>query len=253
VKTIVSGGYPITFVLDSSSYGNFGTDDVLGSSDMECYINHVNTVVGYDDAKVDKDSGEQGAFKCVNSWGKDFGPDHNGYYWITYAAFLGDWNTAGLNYVDCKYVNGDHPTLLAVWEFSQNPTRNASITVGIGSPDDPFGIREPIWNGTRPPSHYDYGTHFSYPSFMCLDITEFLDEWHQAHVYDFFLQIGDALHNGRITSFTVEYYKNSYKIGNAGQVSLRSTESPDTPSDTPCIVRVLNFGKPPGSVDFTSQ
>jgi parallel beta-helix repeat protein len=226
LKATISAGYPIAFVLSSSSYGGFGSDYVLGSMDMWTNLNHGNTVVGFDDNKVDHESGETGAFKCVNQYGTDFG-DH-GYYWITYEAFLGTWNIGDLNTVDCLYVN-DHPKLLGVWKLNAQPDRKAPVTLGIGPCGNPFGERQPQWNGGRHP----------YPKFMCLDISEFYPLWRNQSS-QFYLDIGNTQTNGRIISFTVEYYKDTYVPG--GRPTLRSRESVDTPDDTPCYVRVFDFG-----------
>ncbi|MBE3139854.1 MAG: PKD domain-containing protein, partial [Thermoplasmata archaeon] len=229
VKAIIAAGYPVTFALDANSYANFGTDDVLGSNAMGYSLNHANTVVGYDDSKVDHETGQVGAFKIVNSWGQ-WGPDYNGYYWITYQAFLGSWNFGGLNCVDCRYVN-DHPKLLGIWNLNPQCDRSADVVLGIGPHSNPVETRTPWWSGSGHSMH-------QYPSFMCLDITEFMDTW-AMNVTSFYLQIGDAATDGTITSFKVEYYENSYTLGS---LSCISSESPDTPKNTPCYV-TLDFFK----------
>ena len=223
IKTLVSSGYPITFALDAYSYSYFGSDNVLGSNVMLSELNHGNTIVGYDDAKQDAETGEVGAFKIVNSWGY-WGPNHNGYYWMTYQAFLGSWNYGSLNYIDCLYVP-NHPTLLGVWLFNPQPYRSASVELGIGPYGSPLETRVPWWDGSSSVMH-------NYPSFMCLDITEFYDKWAMG-VDSFYLKIGDAAHDGTITSFKVEYYNSSYVPGNPTRVSL---ESPNTPKNTPGYV-----------------
>lgn len=71
-----------------------------------------------------------------------------------------------------------------------------------------------------------------YPAFMCLDITEFLSSW-TGNVSGFYLQLGNANNNGNITSFQVEYYKNSYV---AGQPTCVSPPASDVPKATPGYV-----------------
>jgi len=220
IKNILNQGYPITFALDANSYNNFGWDDVLGSNAMLDDINHANTIVGYDDSKVDHETGEVGAFKIVNSWGW-LGP-FNGYYWITYQAFLGSWNFYSLNFVDALYVDTS-PKLLGVWNLNPQCDRFANFRLGIGNYTDPIDIRQPFW--IRDYDHY-------FPSFMCLDITEFIDTWMNQSV-DFYLQIWNTIHDGRITSFRLEYYQNGYSPGDPTKIS---DESPDTPKNTPCNV-----------------
>jgi C1A family cysteine protease len=224
IKTILTNGYPISYALDAYSFRNFGSDDVLGSDAMQSSLNHGNTIVGYDDLKADNETGEVGAFKMVNSWGGTWGPDHNGYYWMTYQAFLGSWNRDTLNYANGFYIPTT-PTLLGVWTLNPQVDRSASVTVGIGDHTSPLQTRRPQWDGSSRVMH-------QYPEFMCLDITDFMSSWN-GDVSNFYLNIGNAAHNGNITSFTVEYYKNSYT---AGQPSSISPQSPDTPKITPGYV-----------------
>jgi len=73
-----------------------------------------------------------------------------------------------------------------------------------------------------------------YPSFMCLDVTEFFGIW-KTSVDDFYLKIGNAAHGGTITSFQLEFYQYGYGPGYA---TLISNESPDVPKNTPCDVAV---------------
>lgn len=226
IKTLLSGGQPITFALDASSYNNFGSDDVLGSNAMGYNIDHGNTIVGYDDSKTDVETGETGAFKVVNSWGSTWGPDNNGYYWMTYQAFLGTWNNNPLNFDDALYVNSTLK-LLAVWKLNPVCDRSASVELGIGSYDNPLAKRQPWWDGCSLVMH-------EYPSFMCLDVSEFYSIWINS-VDDFYLKIGNAPQDGTITSFKLEYYKHSYSPGNA---TVISNESLDVPKNTPCHVDV---------------
>jgi hypothetical protein len=191
---------------------------------MESSLNHGNTIVGYDDLKVDNETGEVGAFKMVNSWGGDWGPDSSGYYWITYQAFLGSWNKASLNYADGFYIPTT-PMLLGVWTLNPQVDRSAVVTVGIGSHTNPLQTRRPQWDGSRQVMH-------QYPQFMCLDITDFMSSWNE-NESNFYLDIGNAAHDGVITSFTVEYYKNSYTAGHPSSVS---PQSPDIPKTTPGYV-----------------
>jgi len=224
IKTLISGGQPITFGLDYLSYSHFGSDDVLGSNAMQPNgLTHANTIVGYDDLRGDAETGETGAFKCVNSWGLTWGPNNNGYYWMTYQALLGTWNICPLNFDDVLYVNST-PTLLATCALDPACDRDALLELGIGSYEKPLATRTPVW----------IGGNYRYPSFMCLDVTEFYHIWNTS-VDDFYLKLGQADHNGIIMSFKVEYYHDNYSPGNP---SLVSNESLDVPKNTPCNVNV---------------
>ncbi|MFH1100446.1 MAG: DUF2341 domain-containing protein [Methanobacteriota archaeon] len=229
LKATLDAGYPITFALDADSYGYFGSDNVLGLNAMRYSINHANTVVGYDDTKVDAETGETGAFKVANSWGY-WGPTGTGYYWMTYAALQGSWNTQPMNYVTALYTPGTHPTILGRWSLNPRPNRDASVTLGIGPHGAPLETRQPWWNGYS-------GSMHTYPSFMCLDISEFFNEWISGGD-SFYLEIGDAAQDGTITSFKVEYYETIYTPGSPTRTS---PESPDTPKNTPGYVTV-QFG-----------
>ncbi|KAA0005995.1 MAG: hypothetical protein FE045_04025, partial [Thermoplasmata archaeon] len=226
IKAAILNGIPVTFALDAYSYYNFGSDDVLGSSALESYINHANCIVGFDDSKVDAETGEVGAFKVVNSWGSTWGPDGNGFYWLTYDAFKSG-NVCCATYFDDYYTGGQKPKLLAIWNFSSPPDRDAGIELGIGSPSSPLDTRQPWWDGYSAEMH-------PYPNFMCMDVTEFYDEWSNG-TSNFYLYVGDAVSNdGVISLFKVEYYQN-YSNGIATRTSQ---PSPDTPKATPGSVTV---------------
>lgn len=229
IKNAVSSGYPVVFALNANSYLKFGADAVLGLNAMVSGYNHANTIVGFDDSVVDIESGEVGAFKCVNSWGSTWGPNHNGYYWMTYNAFRGPQNVYPVCWFSDLYTT-DEPSVLGVWEYSQQPDRDASIELGIGSYSSPLETFSPWLDGDSRVMH-------AYPSFMCLDISSFYDEWSSGE-NNFYLELGDASSNdGVISSFTVEYYQNSYI---PGYPTRTSSESIDTPSLTPGYVTV-NF------------
>jgi len=225
IKNTVSGGTPVTFALHASSYNNFGSDDVLGTTGMVNNYNHANTIVGYDDSVTDSETGETGAFKVVNSWGSGWGPNSNGYYWMTYDAFKGSQNTYPACWFDILYES-DEPTLLGVWNLNPVVDRDASVELGVGSYASPLETRNPLWDGHSDVMH-------SYPSFMCLDITEFYDEWAGGND-DFYLEIGNAAGNdGTITSFKIEYYASGYTPGNP---TYTTSESSDVPENTPGYV-----------------
>jgi C1A family cysteine protease len=225
IKNAVENGYPVTFALHASSYNYFGSDDVLGLNSMVSSYNHANTIVGFDDSKIDIDSGEVGAFKCVNSWGGSWGPTNDGFYWMTYAAFMGSQNVYPVCWFDDLYVEND-PKLIGVWELNPNADRDAGIELGIGSYVDPINTKTPWMNGHTSLIH-------SYPNFMCLDISEFYSDWISG-TNNFYLDFGDSLYNdGVISSFKIEYYETSY---NHGFPSKISPESDDVPKNTPGYV-----------------
>ena len=227
IRDLINNGIPVTFCLDASSYTYFGSDDVVGSDAMRHVKNHANTIVGYNNSKQDHETGEIGAFKVVNSWGESWGPNNDGFYWITYQAFLGSWNTGPVNFFQDRYRDTS-PSLLAVWRLHPAPNRDADTSLCIMKDDIIYDTKLPWWDGYSQVMH-------PYPSFLCLDITEFSDDW-VSNASIFCLDIEDSAgEDGTITSFTIEYYFGDYSSGNP---SRPSAESPDTPQNTPGFVLV---------------
>lgn len=234
IKAMVSTGFPVVFVLNSWTYHNlavFGSDDVLGSDVMIPGCTHAQTIVGYDDMKRDWETHETGAFKIVNSKG-NWGPRHNGYYWITYEAFVNFcMSSPVLVPFEPTYMNDDFPRLLGTWEFSTSGDTDVSILLGIGPYEDPLETRIPFYIGDD---------RYSFPPFMCLDITEFYDQW-LYHENSFFLEVSGYTHETSVlSSFKIEYYRCGYTPGDPYSIS---TESPDIPLETPCHVHV-DFSTP---------
>ena len=134
VKSILSGGLPVTFCMDATEY-SWADNFILSSLEYDSdTMNHAQAIVGYNDSV--SDDGDVGAFKVVNSWGSSFAD--NGYYWITYEAIkeIGDIGELYLTYVEDE-PNSD-PSMLATWEFSTGPTRDTVVELGIGDHDNPL-------------------------------------------------------------------------------------------------------------------
>ncbi|PIV69079.1 MAG: hypothetical protein COS08_05410, partial [Euryarchaeota archaeon CG01_land_8_20_14_3_00_38_12] len=213
IKSLINDSYPVNFAIDTSQYGNGFADGnyIISSAEYSSTIfNHAQTIVGYDDNITDDD--DTGAFKVVNSWGADWGD--NGFYWITYDAIKEIWYP-GLRAVD--KVNYD-PSLLGVWELKPPCSRDASVTLGVVAQGNPEETRSPIWKGC---------SWYHYPSFMCLDITEFEDNW-ESGTNIFFLEIGYGAISGIITSFKVEHYTEGYVPGNPSEILGEASDVPMT-------------------------
>jgi C1A family cysteine protease len=221
IKSALDSNHLVTFALNSSSYSGLGPgDDTLTSAEIIPGYDHANTIVGYDDSKTA--NGETGAFKIVNSWGVSWGASWggNGYYWITYQAFQpGEYAVVWFD-----DLPNYQPSLLEVWNLNPQGARDAPITIGIGPYGNPDETRSPTWDG----GSYDFS------SFMCLDATEFEDDWNTGS-NTFFLEIGSGSSSGIITSFKIEFYEDGYNPASPTQIS---SESPDTPRTTPGYVTV---------------
>lgn len=222
IKTLIDGGTPVTFVLDAYEYANGFADGNWIISSVEynsLTYNHAQTIVGYDDTITD--DGEWGAFRVANSWGNGWAD--NGFFWLTYDAFLemGNNDLLYLTYMDD--LPDYEPSLLATWHFNGAPTRDIDIRLGIGQYSSPLVTKTPFYNT-------DTGNNL--PTYMSLDMTEF-----QTHFYNgenrFFLNFGSSTGSGTISSFKLEHYENNYVKGQPTQVSQ---QSPDVTRTTPGYV-----------------
>lgn len=226
IKLLVADGIPVTFGIDANEYvAGFSDGNYILSSDeySSLILNHAQTIVGYDDAVTD--DGEVGAFWVVNSWGDGWGND--GFYWFTYEALM-ELGTLGLTYLNYISDMEDYsPRLVANWHFNDAPSRSADLEVGVGSPSSPLASKSPFVVVDRITSH-------TYPTYMCLDLTEFVS-FYEDSTEDFFLDIGTSSLRGTISSFKLESHVGEFVPGAASRVSGQSA---DVPRQTPGTVTV---------------
>ena len=226
IKELVSLGIPVNFAIDATQYvlGFWDDNYILSSHEYSSLtLNHAQTIVGYDDTVTD--DGEVGAFWVVNSWGDSWGDE--GFYWFTYDAMaeLGSDGLAVINYI--SDIEDYSPTLTVNWHFNEAPSRIASLEVGIGSPSSPEASRTPfVVNDT-------FASH-KYPTFMCLDVSEFASIY-DTLAEDFYLDVGDSASAGTISSFKVEQHIGVFLPGNPDRTSGQSS---DVPEATPGVVTV---------------
>jgi len=222
-KAWLAEGYLLPMAFDAGQYTHLSDDDIISAVEYSSSAaNHANTIVGYNDS-VTAD-GEAGAFKIVNSWGRTWSTD--GYWWMTYDALKElYWPVLRMyDYVDYE------PELIGTLDQSTPASKDSPIRMGTSSGDHPD--RRPLWwAGTRP-----------YPEFMCLDITELVDD---VGLADFFLYYGKATTTGTLSSFQVEWYPRGYEVGNPSMVAV----SPDTPRQATATVQAAFTGV---HVDATS-
>jgi C1A family cysteine protease len=89
VKENISKNVPVVFGAKlADNFMSHNSDEVITSAtsyeNAGQHAYHAMIVAGYDDSK-----GPNGAFRCVNSWGTSWGA--NGYFWIDYNFFLGEF------------------------------------------------------------------------------------------------------------------------------------------------------------------
>lgn len=219
VKTLIFEGTPVTFGIDANEYGKGFADGNYILSEAEYnsrHSNHANTFVGYDDSKTD--DGEVGAFKVVNSWGSWWGDA--GYYWLTYEAFMeiGSWDLLDLAFV--QDIQGYSPSMRAVWHLDPAPSRDVEIAVGIGTYAAPVQTKWPYyWLSSN--------DSLRFPTYMCLDITEFRP------LYDggsesFFVSLNATSAPGTIAGFKVELFEPAYDPSAPAQSSGEALNDPQT-------------------------
>ncbi|MBE0517870.1 MAG: hypothetical protein IH630_01425 [Thermoplasmata archaeon] len=230
IKQMVNDGVPVTFGFDAYEYssgfsdGNFIISSVEYSSTS---LNHAQTIVGYDESI--SDDGDNGAFRVVNSWGAGWGDD--GYYWMTFDV-IEELGTLGI--LDANFIVDivDYsPTLLAVWQFNESPSRSALARLSIGGAT--------VLDTKLP--YFEPDNSHEYPTFMCLDISEF-EDLYPTSSDSFGLSIGSSPGKSTVSSFKVERYESSYLPGVASQ---SSGQSPDVPCATPASVTVQFQYYPP--------
>jgi hypothetical protein len=226
IKQAIVNYQPVIFSMNASALSDenhtWFDDDVIGTTGWRPLTEndrHTQTIVGYDDDKEDFDTGEEGAFLIVNSWGDWWGPRGDGYYWISYDAFMSDWNGESFYHFTDRYewrnlgASIRYPQLLACFVFDgvDRPYRDAEIELGIGPYDNPILTKIPLWDGHQDVNH-------PYNQWMCVDVTEFFGQWtsygsshYDPSVCNFFLSVGSSNEqDGRATVFWVEYYKDDY-------------------------------------------
>ncbi|MEM3341811.1 MAG: Ser-Thr-rich GPI-anchored membrane family protein, partial [Thermoplasmata archaeon] len=237
VKSLLNSSMPVVFSIDAYQFSNGSADGNWIISSFEyngTSVNHVNCIVGYNDSI--SDDGDVGAFKVVSSWGSDFG--EGGFYWITYSAFMEIGPLLGLTYI--KDIPSYNPNMTAVWHYDNPPVRAGNITISIG----------PGPSGTLLMSKTPFfvpdveGNEF--PSFMCLDISEFRSIYNSS-VYNFsgFFEGDIVSDSAGISSFKIELHDGGYIPAKATAIS--GGMSPPPPVGMPCTVNNTLVYYPPMS------
>ncbi|HTY46295.1 MAG TPA: hypothetical protein VMB46_01365, partial [Methanomassiliicoccales archaeon] len=229
IKTLVASNKPVTYAFYAGGFSAMGSDYILSSAEYASYVsktpNHAQTIVGYNDSI--SEGGDVGAFKVVNSWGTSDGYTNHGYYWVTYSALKSMGSNAEFTYVEDRVSYT--PSLLAVWHYNIQPSRDADFSIGIGSASSPVMELDPFFA-------HDSNTADRLPAFICYDVTDLASSY-LSGTNSFFLRCQNAGVDGVVSSFRIERYQSSYSPGAPTQASA---QSPDIPKTTPCVV-TLNF------------
>jgi len=217
VKTLVYGGTPVTFGLDANRYtngfkdGNYIISAAEYNSDRP---NHANTFVGFDDSITD--DGEVGAFRVVNSWGSAWG--EAGYYWLTYDAFMEMSHLLDLCFVED--IEDYSPSMRAVWHSDPAPSRDSPTEIAIGAYGASVGSKNPYY-------WLSSDTTLKFPTYMCLDITEFKSIY-DTGTDDFYISMEATGAPGTLEGFKVELFETSYDPAAPTQASGEAWNDPQT-------------------------
>ena len=95
---------------------------------------HAVAVVGYDDAMATADG--VGAFRCVNSWGTNWGA--SGFFWLSYQAVTDLTHRITQGYfMYFDELPNDSPLYAAKFQISDSRFRSLGLSVGTGSAASP--------------------------------------------------------------------------------------------------------------------
>ncbi|HEY3419099.1 MAG TPA: carboxypeptidase regulatory-like domain-containing protein [Methanomassiliicoccales archaeon] len=235
IKALLTSGEPIDFALLADGFSSTIADyhgnqnNIISSSEYSATThNHAQTIVGYDDTI--NDNGDVGALKVVNSWGTSFGI--NGYYYVTYKAFL--WMAA---HTSVGYIVDKHnyqPSLIGVWHYDLAPTRDASISISA------VNVASGSFLAQVTP-FIQAGSTMQMSTFMCLDISSLVSYANDPNV-EFVLHVGSSHSQGNVSSFRIEQYQGQYLPGKA---SCISNQAIGLPMSTPCAVSSLQQNQHP--------
>ena len=192
LKNWIASDHLAIIAVDAGQYvwltsGDFWTLDNYFVSEL----NHMNTIVGYDDSISYTEEGElrYGAFKIANSWGVGFTGESipDGYYWISYEAMK-------QRVEECVFYQdriGYDPKLIALFEIDHSKRGECDILVGMGNHSNPLATK---WF-----SRLIRGGDFPFCSNnIVLDITEFEDAVPAVINQPFFIhaRAGIPVHSG---------------------------------------------------------
>lgn len=187
--------------IDHTQYGKLGGNNLWTVDNYEGGNGHANTVVGYNDnfgPYTEEGKVRYGAFRIVNSWGKNWGRERNGCYWISYEAMKKCVKRCMFFEDKIDY----EPQLISVLQIDHPKRMECDITLGANANAKKFSFCSA---GSLPfPNNK-----------IVLDITELTDEILEIEGQKFFLGVYDRViarygesirYTGNISYFSIEYY-----------------------------------------------
>jgi outer membrane protein assembly factor BamB len=168
-------------------------------------IDHVNTIVGYDDtvSYVENGTTRYGGFKIANSWGTGGWENvADGFYWISYEAMKQRFRPCLFYYDLIDYK----PTLTATFRIVHDKRSDCTIVVGLGSVSAPTATKSFSSFVSGYPYPYSRSDYLPFPdNNIVFDITEFESYISSIYGQTFWLSVydGDSTATGIITSFSI--------------------------------------------------
>lgn len=186
LKNWLASDHLAVIAVDANQYDNFPAFKDVWTVDNyvpPIYLNHANTIVGYDDGYLYDEEGEprSGAFKIANSWGEGGWEDiADGCYWISYEAMKRRVEYAMFYWDRIDY----DPKLMATFNMTHSTRSECDISIGMGNHSSPLATKSfsDLTSG---------GEHPFCSNSIVLDITEFEDAVPAVYNQSFFLQIYD--------------------------------------------------------------
>ena len=222
IKNVLAGGNLAQIAIDATDL--YYLEDDTGDLDnfYNWFINHANTIVGYDDTYTYEEGGvtRQGAFKVANSWGDTWTSEANGdgCWWLSYGAMQ---QRVGYAAYFTDRV-GYNPETVAVVDLDHANRGDTEVRFGVGDPAFPSEMK--VFDS---PGRSSDGNDPYPDGNIVFDITEL--NFDPAAGPNFFVRVDESgsRDSGTVSSFSVEHYSDYIN-----DTIVRRATSDDTPVPT---------------------
>ncbi|MFO8234182.1 MAG: BspA family leucine-rich repeat surface protein [Bacteroidales bacterium] len=245
LKQLIADTNLAVISIESGQYSDLTHNDLWT---VENYTNpsttHANTIVGYDDnygPYTENGETRYGAFKVVNSWGKEWRDD--GFFYISYECMK---NRIGHIYFYENLLNYS-PEILAVFNIQHNISEECEIGFGIGDTSSPEEIKTMQKNYEKKWGSIPFPTDN-----MALDITELGSNTDDGFI-KFFTEVIDkgTTTTGQIDFFSIEIYED-YSSGNPKSVYISDDTIVNTVNNSPVYARIEDSEPPTAPSNLSS-
>jgi C1A family cysteine protease len=184
-------GFSSISIFNNFSYiSDYGNNYCLADATGTNWGGHATTIIGYDDNRTTNDG--TGAFKCVNSWGTNWGD--SGFYWISYQAVT-DTNKKIFDgfFVHYDVITSD-PSYGCTLKFNYSQFRDLSISLSSGK----GSIH--LWDLLSWKDEASRGQSISPPAIVWVEVSQLVPSC------DYTLSVCDGFNtniSGQITEFSI--------------------------------------------------